>query len=231
MSEYGNITATVRTGRGKSAARQLRMAGLVPAVMYGRGGDNLSLTLDPHLLGKATDPAKLYNTLFHLSVEQEGEPTVVVPCLIADIQKDSVRSEVQHVDFMRVDVEQPVERKIPVRYFGRAAGVMVGGRLKTMRHMLMVSAKPAELPVELAIDLAPLEAGAYLRISDMSLPGATFLEDPHTPLAMIELPKAAREDEEEGEAEGEAAKEVKDDKKDKKDKKGKDDKKGKKGKK
>lgn len=194
MSEYGQITATVRTGRGKGAARQLRMKGLVPAVMYGGGAENLSLTIDPHLLNKAADPDKRYNTLFQMTVEQEGQPAQVVPCMIADFQRDSIRSDLLHVDFMRVDPEQPVERKIPVRYFGRAAGVMVGGKLKTMRRIVKVSSKPAELPVELAVDLAPLEAGAYFRIKDMSLPGATFLEDPEAPLAYIELPKAEKEE-------------------------------------
>lgn len=194
MSEYGKITATVRTSRGKGAARQLRMNGLTPAVMYGGGGENLALTIDPHLLNKAADPAKNYNTLFHMTVEAEGQPPQQVPCMIADVQRDAIRSDLLHVDFMRVDLDKEVQRKIPVRYFGRAAGVMVGGKLKTMRRTVKISAKPAEIPVELAVDLAPLEAGAYFRIKDMTLSNATFLEDPETPLAFIELPKAKKED-------------------------------------
>lgn len=197
MSDYGQITATVRTKRGKGAARQLRMQGLTPAVMYGGGGENLALTIDPHLLNKAADPDKKYNTLFHMKVEGEGQKGEVVPCLIADVQRDSVRSDLLHVDFMRVDPEQEVQRKIPVRYFGRAAGVMVGGKLKTMRRTVKISAKPADIPVELAVDLTSLEAGAYLRLKDMSLPGTTFLEDLESPLAYIELPKA-KQDEAEG---------------------------------
>ena len=88
MSEYGHITATVRTQRGKGAARQLRMKGLTPAVMYGAGGENLALTIDPHLLSKAADPDKQYNTLFHMTVEREGQAPEVVPCMIADVQRD-----------------------------------------------------------------------------------------------------------------------------------------------
>lgn len=202
MSDYGQITATVRTKRGKGAARQLRMKGLTPAVMYGGGGENLSLTIDPHLLNKAADPDKKYNTLFHMKVERDGQEDEVVPCMIADVQRDSIRSDLLHVDFMRVDPDQEVQRKIPVRYFGRAAGVMVGGKLKTMRRTVAISSKPAEIPVELAVDLAPLEAGSYFRIKDMSLPGATFLEDPEAPLAMIELPKAKQDEAEEDDKKG-----------------------------
>ena len=64
--------------------------------------------------------------------------------MIADIQRDAIRGDMLHVDFMRVDPDKDVQRKIPVRYHGRAAGVMVGGKLKTMRRVVKISAKPAE---------------------------------------------------------------------------------------
>jgi len=204
--EYGRVAAQVRTKRGKGAARQLRMKGLIPAVMYGGGGENLSLTIDPHLLNKAADPDKKYNTLFHLSIEREGAATEEVPCMIADVQRDAIRSDLVHVDFMRVDPEQEVSRKVPVRYFGRAAGVMVGGKLKTFQRTVRLAAKPAELPEELPVDVSPLESGAYLRIKDMSLPGSTFLEDPQLPLAYIEPAKAKTEEVEDDAAKKAAAK-------------------------
>jgi large subunit ribosomal protein L25 len=196
MSEYGRFSAKVRTTRGKGVARQLRMKGLVPAVMYGRGGENLSLTIDPHLFHKATDPARNYNTLYFIELEQDGAPTETVPAMVVDIQKDAIRDHVLHVDFLRVDPELEVHRKIPVRYHGRAAGVMKGGKLETFRRIVHIAAKPGELPEELAIDLGPLDAGETLRIKDMSLPGTTFLEPPEARLAFIELPKAKTKEEE-----------------------------------
>lgn len=202
MSEYGRISAKVRQGHGKGVARQLRMKGLVPAVMYGRGGDNLSLTIDPHLFQKATDPARNLNTVFYVEVEQEGGGSQMVPCMVVDIQRDSIRDYVLHVDFMRVDLEEPVERNIPVRYHGRAAGVMKGGKLKTYRRFVRVSVKPAELPDELAVDLGPLDAGETLRIKDVSLPNTAFLESPEAPLAFIEMPKAKVAEEEAAPAKG-----------------------------
>ncbi len=205
MSEYGNITASLRTRHGKGAARQLRRSGMVPAVMYGRGGDNLSLALDPHLFAKATDPQRKYNTLFTMTVEQEGAAPQVISCMVADIQTDPIRDHVMHIDFMRVDTEQEVQRKIPVRYEGRAAGVAKGGKLRTFRRMVIVSAKPAELPEELLVEVTPLEPGDYLRVSDMSLANSRFMELPEAPLAYVELPKAAQDDEEaEGDSKGEA---------------------------
>ena len=195
MSEYGRLPAKVRAGHGKGVARQLRREGLTPAVLYGQGGENVSLAIDPLLFGKATDPARNYNTVYRLDIEQDGAAAQTVTCMVVDYQKDSVRDRLLHVDFMRVDPDKQVQRKIPVSYVGRAAGVMIGGRLKTFRRIVKVSAKPFELPVELTVDLSPLDAGQYLRIKDMSLPGTTFLENPEAPLAFIEMPKAKKEEE------------------------------------
>lgn len=193
MSEYGNINVELRTTRGKGVARQLRRKGLVPAVLYGGGRANVSLTLDPHLFRKATDPARNYNTVFSITVEIDGKPATQ-SCMVADIQRNAVRDDIMHIDFMRVDMDKVVTRKIPVRYAGRAAGVVKGGKLKTFRRMVLVSAKPAELPVELVVDLTALDVGQYLRISDVSLPNTTFEERDNAPLAFVDMPKAKVEE-------------------------------------
>ncbi len=195
MSEYGRVSAKVRDSHGKGAARKLRMQGLTPAVLYGQGGENVSLAIDPLLFNKATDPARNYNTVYTLELTRDGGASETVTAMVVDYQKDTVRGHLVHVDFMRVDSEKQVQRKIPVSYVGRAAGVMKGGRLKTFRRIVKVSAKPFELPVELSIDLTPLDAGETLRIKDVSLPGTTFLENPQDPLALVEMPKAKKEDE------------------------------------
>lgn len=195
MSEYGKLTAKMREGHGKGVARKLRSQGLTPAVLYGQGGENLSLAIDPLLFAKATDPTRNYNTVYTIEIEQAGGGTQTVTAMVVDYQKDAVRDHLLHVDFMRVDPEKQVQRKIPVSYVGRAAGVMKGGRLKTFRRIVKVAAKPFELPVELSIDLTPLDAGETLRIKDVSLPGTTFLENPQDPLALVEQPKAKKEEE------------------------------------
>ncbi|MCA9654829.1 MAG: 50S ribosomal protein L25 [Myxococcales bacterium] len=194
MSEYGQITVKVRSKHGKGVARQLRRSGLCPAVMYGKKGENLSLVLDPHLFHKATDPARNLNTLFMVTVERDGAESQVVPCMVADIQRDAIKDHLLHVDFLRVDLDEQVERQIPVRYHGRSAGVAKGGKLKTFRRFVRISAKPGQFPEELAVDLTPLDAGQTLRISDMSLEGATFQERPESPLALVEAPKAKKEE-------------------------------------
>ena len=110
--------------------------------------------------------------------------------------RDAIRDDVLHIDFLRVDLEREIQRKIPVRYFGRAAGVQVGGKLKTFRRHVRISAKPGDIPVELPVDVTPLEAGAYLRLSDMTLDNASFDERIDTPIAFVDPPKAKKEEDE-----------------------------------
>jgi large subunit ribosomal protein L25 len=195
MSEYGRLSAKVRENHGKGAARQLRRSGLTPAVLYGQGQPNVSLAIDPLVFGKVTDPGRAINTVYTLEIEQDGAPAQTVTAMVVDYHRDAVRDDLLHVDFLRVDPERPVERKIPVSYTGRSVGVMKGGRLKTFRRIVQVAAKPFELPVELLVDVTPLDGGQYLRIKDMTLPGTTFLENPEAPLAFVEMPKAKKEEE------------------------------------
>jgi large subunit ribosomal protein L25 len=203
MSQHdGAITVSVRARHGKGAARELRRQGLIPAVLYGKGQDNLSLSLDPHALRRATDPERALNTLFSLTIKEDGKADVVEPAVISEIQRDAIRDDVVHVDFMRVDVDKPVQRKVPVRYSGRAEGVAKGGKLRTFKRHVRVSARPADVPVALHIDVTPLDEGQYLRVKDVSLPETKILERPDSPLAFVEAAKAKKEEEAEAEPKG-----------------------------
>jgi large subunit ribosomal protein L25 len=196
MAEFGALTATVRTRRGKGAARTLRRAGKLPGVIYGRGKDNVALTLDPREFGKATDPERMWNTLFHVTLKQDGEDDLVEPCVLVDVQLDSIRSDVVHVDFLRVDPQEEVVRKVPVRVTGKSIGITKGGKLKQFRRSVHVAAKPGDVPVEVVVDITAVDAGESVRMRDVVLENARLVEEPQQRLCFIELPKAKKEDEE-----------------------------------
>lgn len=197
MSEqHGQLTVSVRHKKGKGVARKLRATGQIPGVLYGKGtsdGDTVMLAFSPLELRRAMDPERLHNTFFHLTLKDEGKPDVVEAAVITDAQRDPVRDEFLHVDFLRVDPEQPVTVQIPVEYSGRAAGVVAGGKLKTFRRFVRIAAKPADVPVKLAVDVTPLGAGQSLRLRDVPLDKATLVDNPDTAIAFIETPKAETE--------------------------------------
>lgn len=190
MSDYGKITAQTRANSGKGVSRKLRAAGRIPGVMYGRGKDSLKLSLNPQELSKAIDPERKLNTYFIVDIE-DGEKE---SCVIADCQIEPTKDTFMHVDFLRVDPELEVFVKIPVRYFGRSVGVSAGGKMKTTRREIRVAAKPALVPVELAVDVTSLDIGGRLLLSDVPLENARLLEAPDTVMALIDAPKGASED-------------------------------------
>jgi large subunit ribosomal protein L25 len=192
--DYGKLQVEVRTPKGKGAARQLRMAGKIPAVVYGRGQDNVSLVLDPLALHKATDPTRSYNTFFELAVSQDGKQIGVESCMVADVQVDPLRHNLQHIDFMRIDPSQDVVRNVPIRTIGKAAGMVKGGRIKVFHRVVRVAAKPTQIPPEIVLDVTPLDMGMSIRMRDVVLPNARIDEPPDGMLAICELAKIKAEE-------------------------------------
>jgi len=196
MVEIGKLNVSVRRKTGKGVARTLRREGLVPAVLYGGGGDNVALSLDPRELMKATDPERSWNTMYNLTIKDEGQADATAAVVVSDVQVHAVKREVKHIDFMRVDPEGEVVRKIPVRFEGRSVGVVKGGKLKKYRRMVRVACKPAEVPVELFIDITNIDAGESIRMKDVQPTAGRLAEPEEARLCFIEMPKAKQEEEE-----------------------------------
>lgn len=193
MAEFGNITVSVRTQTGKGVARTIRREGLIPGILYGAAGDNVSLTLNPHELMKATDPSRSWNTMYTLNIEDNGKSIGTQTAMVSDVQVHAVRREVRHIDFLRVDADSEVVRKIPVRFEGRSAGVVKGGKLKTYRRTVRIACKPGEVPVELLVDITDVDAGESLRIGDIQLPSGRLVEPEDARLCFVDLPKSNTE--------------------------------------
>jgi large subunit ribosomal protein L25 len=194
MNEQREITVKVRRDHGKGAARKLRAQGLVPAVVYGGGGQHMSVAVDPRLLRKAMDPVRRLNTWFKVTLEDDGKAVGTESCIIIDHQMDKVKDDVLHVDFLRVDPGKELEVRVNVEYTGRAAGVVAGGALKTFARYLHVAIKPGDIPTNVVIDVTPMAAGQTLRVQDINVPGGRILEKGNQPLAFIEPPKVKKEE-------------------------------------
>jgi large subunit ribosomal protein L25 len=195
-TEYGSLVVSIRQKGGKGAARSLRRAGLVPGVLYGQGKENLPLSLHPAELRKATDPARSWNTFYTLTIKHDGKADQVETAVVVDLQTDAIRDDITHVDFMRVDPEQEVVRNVPLRLKGRSIGVFKGGKLKTFVRALKVAAKPSNVPVEIEIDITPVDGGESVRMKDVQVPNARLVENPEQRILTVEVPKAAKVEEE-----------------------------------
>jgi large subunit ribosomal protein L25 len=172
MSEVGKLTVTTRSTSGKGPARQLRAAGLVPGVLYGATAagrlEPRSIVVDVKALKASLDPVRKQNTVIDLTVEGEGG--IKVAALLRDYQLDPIRREVTHVDLVAIDPAKEVVAEVPLEFVGKHAGAIDGGQLHTVLRSLQIRSKPADIPVNLTVDISPLAIGDVLHVSDIKLP-------------------------------------------------------------
>lgn len=172
--ERTTLTATTR-GIGKGHARRARVAGAVPAVLYGKGRDPQALVLDAKLVGKALQTSAGMNVLVDLAVD--GKAAVV--SRFKEVQKDPIRGALKHLDLQAIDLKQKIVVEIPIHFVGKAEGVKnEGGILEISRRSIEVRCLPTAIPGFLEVDISPLRIGENLHANDLTLPAG--VEFPHT---------------------------------------------------
>lgn len=206
--EVGKLTVQLRETTGKGISRRLRRAGHVPGVCYGAGMEApLAVSLDPKALKASLDPVKKRNTVIDVTVAQESGSPISLKAMLWDYQIDAIRQEVTHVDLKSIDPDSAVEAEVPVNSTGKHPGAIDGGLLSWARHTLHISAKPADIPAELLVDINELYLGDALHVSDVVVPeGVVLLDANKLTIVSCVAPKgAARQADDEEGAEGEEA--------------------------
>ena len=207
-----DLSATVRTGTGKGAARQARRDGDVPGIVYGGGVDPLPIKIPFNVLLKRLKAGRFLSTLFNMKVE--GHDDVRVIC--RNVQRDVVKDLPTHVDFMRLRRTTRIALFIPVEFLNEetAPGLKAGGVLTVIRPEVELLVTAGDIPESLQLDLSEMEVGDVATISAIKLPeGATATIDRDFVIANISAPSSLRsagEDEEEEavETEGEEGEEA-----------------------
>jgi large subunit ribosomal protein L25 len=193
------LNAQERESNGKGAARKLRRAGKVPAVVYGHGERTMALALDALELEKLLHGISVENTLVSLSLPGGGTADV----LIRDVQTHPVKANVVHVDFLQIHANEAVKVHVPVRLSGTPVGVRdEGGVMDVELHDLEIECLPGDIPDAAEVDVSHLHIGESLRVRDVSLPGATVLTDPEVAIVTVHQPRVHDLDAEPGAQEG-----------------------------
>jgi len=163
-----------RNEAGKGVARTLRRAGLVPAVVYGKGMDPCSITVNPKELKQAIATEAGWNTLITLKGEGPFNGKVV---LLKDLQVDAIRRDVLHADFAEVNLKKKIHVMVPVHAIGTPAGVKLGGTLSVIRHELEVVCLPTNIPKSIDIDVSGMAIGDVFHVNDLDVEKG--IEVPH----------------------------------------------------
>lgn len=198
------ITLRAETGRdtGSRASRRLRREGHVPAVVYGKGADPLSIAVDHRELRAALTTEAGLNAL--ISLEVGKDKILTLPRVV---ETHPFRREIRHVDFVTVSLTDTVHTEIPVHFVGESVGIEAGGVLSTARNVVQIEALVTNIPSFVELDISSLEIGDALRISDLpEIDGVVYLEEPEYTVVSITVPAAEEPEEvEDEEAEGEEA--------------------------
>jgi large subunit ribosomal protein L25 len=200
------LAVELREATGKGVARKLRAAGRVPAVVYGHGKTNVSLTLDPRVLENMLRKSHAgMNTLIQLTGESSVNGKTV---LVKDLQRDPVSRSVVHADLFEIDTTERIAVSVPVHITGSAEGVKMGGLLDHVLREIDLDCLPNAIPDEIIVDVAHLEMGDAIHVSDLEVPeGVHIRTHAELPVVAVIVPSVEEEPEvaegEEAPAEGE----------------------------
>src|ERR1041385_60929 len=137
------VSAKSRTNRGKNAARRLRRSGLVPAVIYGGKGDNLTVSVDPKALHKVLRSEAGRNAILKLDIAGHGAANAI----LKSWQVDPIKETFLHADFYRIAMDVAIRVTVPIHTVGEARGVKVdAGILELILRAIQVDCLPGDIP-------------------------------------------------------------------------------------
>lgn len=188
MHKEVTLSVEVREGSGKIANRKLRHAGRIPAVIYGGDRPAVPVTVSKDDMAKLLRQHVHENTIFHLQVAGSDAPK---PALVHDYQVDSLTHEILHLDFLRIDMDKPVNLKVPVLIQGTAVGTKMGGILEFLVREIEVTCLPVDIPESIPLDVTPLQLMQTVKAGQIGLPEKVKLHSsPDTMIVRIAAPKA-----------------------------------------
>jgi large subunit ribosomal protein L25 len=191
------LEAEKRDGSGKGMARKLRAAGRVPAILYGHGMEPMSLSVDAKELFHILHTGAGGNVLIDLLVD--GKDHLALP---REVQRDHVRGQMLHVDFLAVRRDVRVTVDVPVRVVGESPGVKAGGVLEHHLWELHVECLPQDVPDAIEADISELQVGDSLKAGDLAVPeGVTILTAADESVVAVVTPQVRVVEEEVAEAE------------------------------
>jgi large subunit ribosomal protein L25 len=167
MPEITSLNAETRERLGKGAARAIRRAGRVPAIIYGDGKDPVAVSLEPRELGRVISKPGFMATVVDVAINGTTHRT-----LPRDIQYHPVTDAPLHIDFMRVGAGARVTVTVPVSFINqdRSIGIRRGGILNIVRHGIEVSCSVEAIPERLVVNLDGLDIGDSVHINAIALP-------------------------------------------------------------
>jgi len=202
MAENKTLNATARAGTGKGAARSARREGLVPGVIYGGGDAPVAINVKFNELFKMLKAGQFMSTLLTLVVDGKEQRVIC-----RGVQRHVVKDLPVHVDFLRLSSKSRINLQIPVQFLNEetSVGLKAGGTLVVVRNEVELKVTAGNIPDHLEVDLAAVEMGETIHLSDITLPEGSrpMITDRDFVIANIAAPRGLSDDDEDEATEGE----------------------------
>jgi large subunit ribosomal protein L25 len=188
MASNATLSAKAREGQGKGDNRKLRQTGYVPGVIYGHGEKTRSVAVNAHELELLFSRVHVENTIIDLNVEGEKK---AIRTLVREVQKHPARGDIVHVDFYQVHAGERVHIQIPINFVGTPVGVRNGGILQHTMDELDVEVSADNIPASIDVDVANLEIGDSVHVSDLKIPeGIKVLDNADRSVCSVTPPQS-----------------------------------------
>lgn len=195
MSVSFEVNAQPRTGTGTGASRRLRRTGLVPAIVYGAHQDPEMVSVSHNELLKHLEHEAFYSHVLDLKVGDE-----VTKVVLKDMQRHPAKPFILHVDFMRVSQDEKLKMVVPLHFLNEdtCKGIKMGGVASHTITEVEIVCLPKDLPEFIGVDMAEMEIGSIVHLSELVLPEGVALAhapDPDEPVVVIHGARGGEETE------------------------------------
>ncbi len=188
------INACAREGVGKGPTRRLRAQGMIPAAVYGEGGEAVAVAVSAKDIANILRSGTGHNTIFKLALPNtDGEPDNVI---IKDYQVDPVRGRLLHADLLRLSMTTLTHVNVSIEPIGEPPGVKSeGGILELQLREVEVECLPGDIPQTLTVDVSHLQIGDHVTVADLvyDREKVKLLADEHQIVAGVLAPRMVEE--------------------------------------
>ena len=188
------LQAKPRESIGTATSKKIRRENGIPAVVYG-DVDNSNIVLDANEVAKQVRDSGFYSSVIKLTIDKN-----TIDVILKDLQRDPRKSNITHMDFFAVDKNKAVVVNVPIMFVNEdtCAGVKLGGgMISHIQSELEISCLPKDIPENITVDIAELELGHSVHLSEVKLPAnvelATPVDEEHdSPVVSCYEPKAEK---------------------------------------
>jgi len=164
------VVASPRVGKfNKNAARRVRVAGKIPAVLYGSGFEPVAVEVDPKQISRILFSESGHNTIFDVEIAGLSG----AKAMIVDWQREPIKDQLIHIDLKRIAMDKTLRVKVRVKLLGIPVGVKAsGGILDQVLRQVEIECLPADIPSHIDVDISGLALYQALRVSDLPHSGS-----------------------------------------------------------